>query len=32
VLEQLTLDEVRRGELPDDIKRLLDQPDAWNSR
>jgi Rrf2 family protein len=32
VLEQLTLAQVRSGELPDDIRGLLDAPGAWTSR
>ncbi|MBK5115896.1 MAG: transcriptional regulator, partial [Thermoleophilia bacterium] len=29
VLEEVTLAELVRGELPDSVARLIDQPEAW---
>ncbi len=32
VLERLTLEQVRNGDLPPEIRALLDEPGAWSSR
>ena len=32
VLERISLDEVSRGDLPDDVLELLKDPDAWHRR
>jgi len=32
VLESVTIDDVLQGELPDPVRRLVDDPDAWEPR
>ena len=32
VLERMTIDQVRRGELPEDVQTLLTSPGAWRTR
>lgn len=32
VLERISIDEVARGDLPDEVRELLKDPDAWHRR